>query len=100
MSSHTVAATWTAVILNSSATSGPLSNGRILKMCSLEVYIQSLEVKKGGSLEPPRTPPAYGPEYDIGIIAFPVHVHRTAGIPDLVLDDVLQSDSSSLIGEL
>ena len=30
----------------------------------------------------------------------PVHVHRTAGILDLVLDDVLQSDSSSLIGEL
>ena len=34
------------------------------------------------------------------IIAFPVHMHRTAGILDLVLDDVLQSDSSSLIGEL
>ena len=34
------------------------------------------------------------------IIAFPVHVHCTAGILDLVLDDVLQSDSSSLIGEL
>ena len=33
------------------------------------------------------------------IIAFPVHVHCTAGILDLVLDDVLQSDSSSLIGE-
>ena len=32
------------------------------------------------------------------IITFPVHVHRTAGILDLVLDDVLQSDLSSLIG--
>ena len=34
------------------------------------------------------------------IIAFPVHVYRTAGILDLMLDDVLQSESSSLIGEL
>ena len=61
---RTVAATrlvWTAVILNSSETSGPLSNGRILKMCSLEVYIKSFGSQKGGSLEPPRTPPAYGP---------------------------------------
>ena len=34
------------------------------------------------------------------IIAFLVHVHCTAGILDLVLNDVLQSDSSSLIKEL
>ena len=33
-------------------------------------------------------------------IAFPVHVRCTAGILDLVLNDVLQSDSSSQIGEL
>ena len=61
----TVAATrpvWTAVILNSSETSGPLSNGRVLKMCSLEVYIKSFGGQKGGSLEPPQTPPAYGPD--------------------------------------
>ena len=63
----TVAATrlvWTAVILISSETSGPLTNGRVLKMCSLEVYIKSSGGQKGGSLEPPRTPPtphAYGP---------------------------------------
>ena len=53
MNSYTVAATrlvWTAVILNSSETSGPLSNGRIL---CLEVYIKSFEGQKGGSLEPP-----------------------------------------------
>ena len=49
------------MILNSSETSGPLSNGRVLKMCSLEVYIKSFGGQKGGSLEPPRTPPAYGP---------------------------------------
>ena len=49
------------MILNSSETSGPLSNGRILKMCSLEVYIKSFGGQKGGSLEPPRTPPAYVP---------------------------------------
>ena len=58
--SHTVAASrlvWTAVILNSSETSGPLSNGRVLKMCGLEVYIKSFGGQKGGSLEPPRTPP-------------------------------------------
>ena len=34
------------------------------------------------------------------IIAFPVHVHCPAGILDLVLDDVLQYDLSSLIGKL
>ena len=58
--SHTVAATrlvWTAVILNSSETSGPLSNGRIVIMCSLEVYIKSFGGQKGGLLEPPWTPP-------------------------------------------
>ena len=33
-------------------------------MCSLEVYKKSFGGQKGGSLEPPRTPPAYGP--DIG----------------------------------
>ena len=32
-------------------------------MCSLEVYIKSFGGQKGGSLEPPRTPPAYGPAY-------------------------------------
>ena len=52
-----------AVILNSSETSGPLSNGRILKMYSLEVYITSFGGQKGGSSKPPRTPPAYGPGY-------------------------------------
>ena len=31
-------------------------------MCSLEVYIKSFGGQKGGSLEPPRTPPAYGPD--------------------------------------
>ena len=46
---------------NSNETSGPLSNGRILKLCSLEVYIKSFGGQKGGSLEPPRIPPAYGP---------------------------------------
>ena len=30
-------------------------------MCSLEVYITFFGGQKGGSLEPPRTPPAYGP---------------------------------------
>ena len=30
-------------------------------MYSLEVYIKSFGGQKGGSLEPPRTPPAYGP---------------------------------------
>ena len=30
-------------------------------MCSLEVYIKSFRGQKGGSLEPPRTPLAYGP---------------------------------------
>ena len=41
---HTIAATRlvsTAVILNCSETSGPLSNSRILKMYNLEEYIQS-----------------------------------------------------------
>ena len=45
---------WTAVILNNSETSGSLSNGRILKMCSLELYIKSF--KRGvrsNTLEPP-----------------------------------------------
>ena len=39
MNSHSVAATrlvWTAVILNSSETSGPLLNGRILKMYNFD----------------------------------------------------------------
>ena len=58
---NTVAATRAAVILNSNETSGPHSNGRILKMYILEVYIKSFGGQKGGSLEPPRTPPAYGP---------------------------------------
>ena len=31
-------------------------------MCSLDVYIKSFGGQKGGSSEPPRTPPAYGPE--------------------------------------
>ena len=65
--SHSVAATrlvWTAVILNNSETSGPLLNGRVLKMYSLEVYIKSFGGEKGGSSEPPRTPPAYGPDYN------------------------------------
>ena len=31
-------------------------------MYSLEVYIKSFGGQKGGSSEPPRTPPAYGPE--------------------------------------
>ena len=42
------------MVLNSSETSRPLSNGRIrLKLCSLEVYIKSFGGQKGGSLEPP-----------------------------------------------
>ena len=45
------------MILNSSETSGPLSNGRILEMCSLEVYVKSFVGHKVGSLEPPGTPP-------------------------------------------
>ena len=49
------------MIFNNSETSGPLLNGRILKMYSLEVYIKSFGGEKGGSSEPPRTPPAYGP---------------------------------------
>ena len=68
LDSHTVAATrlvWTAMILNSSETSGPFSNGRILIMCSLEVYMKSFGGQKEGSLEPPRTPPAYGPVYNL-----------------------------------
>ena len=60
---NTVAATRAAVIRNE--TSGPHSNGRILKMYILEVYIKSFVGQKGGSLEPPRTPPAYGPELAI-----------------------------------
>ena len=61
-----VAATRLAtVILSSSETSGPLSNGRMLKICSLEVYIKSFGAQKGGSLEPPRTPPAYGPGHSM-----------------------------------
>ena len=57
------------MILNSSETSGPLSNGRVLKTCSLEVYIKScFGEQKGGSLEPPRTPPAYGPDKYYGAI--------------------------------
>ena len=63
--SHSVAATrlvWTAVIRNNSETSGPLLNGRILKMYTLEVYIKSFGGEKGGSSEPLRTPLAYGPD--------------------------------------
>ena len=52
------------MILNCNETSGPHSNGRILKMYFLEVYIKSFGGQKGGSLEPPRTPPAYGPVYN------------------------------------
>ena len=82
--SHTVAATrlvWAAVILNSSETSGPLLNGRILKMYSLEVYIKSFGGQKGGSLEPPRTPPAYGPRGGGGVIfRYPV-VHKRLPYP-------------------
>ena len=33
-----------------------------LKCAVLEVYIKSFGGQKGGSLEPPRTSPAYGPE--------------------------------------
>ena len=53
--SHTVAATilvWTAVILNSSETSGPLSNGS-----SLEVYIKIFWSWKGGFARTPSNPP-------------------------------------------
>ena len=51
------------MILNSSeTTSGPLSNGKALKKCTIKaVYIKSFGGQKGGSSEPPRTPPAYGP---------------------------------------
>ena len=41
----------TAVILNSSETSGPLSNGRALKMYSQAVYLKSFGRQKGGSSE-------------------------------------------------
>ena len=61
---NTVAATRAAVILNSNESSGPHTNGRILNMYILEVYIKSFGGQKGGSLEPPRTPPAYGPDSD------------------------------------
>ena len=54
------------MILNSSETSGPLSNDRI-KMCSLEVYIKSFGGQKGGLLEPPGTPPP--PPLPTGLIA-------------------------------
>ena len=53
---NTVAATRAAVIFNSSETSGPRSNGRILKMYILEVYIKSFGGQKGvrsNPLEPP-----------------------------------------------
>ena len=49
------------VVLNSSETSGPLSNGRILKLCSLEVYIKSFGGQIGGFARTPSSPPAYGP---------------------------------------
>ena len=58
---HSCNQTWTAVILNSSeTTSGPVGH---LK-CTIAVYIQSFGGQKGGSSEPPRTPPAYGPAGD------------------------------------
>ena len=44
---------WTAVILNSSETSGLVGH---LK-CTIAVYIKSFGGQKGGSSEPPRTPP-------------------------------------------
>ena len=37
-------------------------------MCSLEVYKKSFGGQRGGSLEPPRTPPAYGPVYYGGYV--------------------------------
>ena len=51
---------WTAVILNSSETSGPVGH---LK-CTIAVYIKSFGGQKGGSSEPLEPPqgPAYGPE--------------------------------------
>ena len=49
---------WTVVILDSSETSGPVGH----LQCTLAVYIKSFWGQKGGSSEPPRTPPAYGPE--------------------------------------
>ena len=51
---------WTAVILNSSeTTSGPLPNGRALKMYYTvkAVYIKSFGGQKGGSSEPLEPPP-------------------------------------------
>ena len=50
------------MILNSSETSGPFSNGRILKMYSLEVHVKPFGGQKGGLSELPRTPPTYRPE--------------------------------------
>ena len=49
------------MIFNSSETSESVSNGVILKMYSFVVYKKSFEGQKGGSSEPPRTPPAYRP---------------------------------------
>ena len=72
--SHSVTATWTAGILNNSETSGPLLNGRILKMYSLEVYIKPFGGQNGGSSEPPRTSPAYGPV--IGVSLSELHTSR------------------------
>ena len=59
---HNVAATrlvWIAVILNSSETNGPLSNDTI-NVQFRGVY-KIFWWSKGGSSEPPWTPPAYGP---------------------------------------
>ena len=42
-------------------------------MCSLEVYIKFFGGQKGGSLEPPRTPPAYGPgAFNVAFRLFPI----------------------------
>ena len=56
---------WTAVILNSSGTSGPLSNGRTQKMYSYAVYIKFLVVQRVGSSEPPRTPKFTGQDIQL-----------------------------------
>ena len=81
--SHSEAATrliWTAVIFNSSETSESVSNGVILKMYSFVVYKKSFEGQKGGSSEPPQTPPAYRP------VAASRHTHALCNAVLLVWD--------------
>ena len=74
---------WIAVILNSSDTNGPLSNGRIPLMYSLDVYIKSFGGQKGASSEPPRTPlpSVYGPVTH-GVIVSQATPYKGCGLQD------------------